>query len=230
MEVIRRCPVCNSEGKEGGCSRCGLTSRKSASVRLMNFEVATDIIPNAYQGHLWQKPEGDDIPLKFQQFDSSLEQTYNKFLKGKIPQFSMFIAAPPKYGKNDFAYSCMQTSLAQKFTVAPLLSTSDWRRLYKVSQMNPFYKLYGKYQWDKLISLDVVFLFIDHSDDHYDDIPLLKSILDARAAFGLSTFIISDYRINDLVPKWNKDVYTMIYNTATPRDYLRYPIVLHRFE
>lgn len=226
----KRCHYCNDEGKEGGCPRCGLTPRKSVGLKMLNLEVPTEIIPIPYQGHLWEKPEDSDRPLKFQQFDDTLEQVYTKFLKGQIPQFSMFIAAPPKSGKNSFAYSCMQTALAQKFTVAPLLSTSDWRRLYKVSQMNPFYKLYGKYQWDTLISVDVIFIFVDHSDDHNDDIPLLKSILDARAAFGLSTFIISDYKLNDLVPKWNKDVYTMIYNPATPRDYLRYPVVVHRFQ
>lgn len=228
--MVNRCHVCNNEGKEGGCPRCGLTPRKSTGLKLLNFEVPTEIIPMPYQGVLWEKPQTDEkLPMKFQQFDDSLEKVYNQFLKGLIPKFSMFIAAPPKSGKNVFAYSCMQTSIAQRFSVAPLLSTADWRRLYKVSQMNPFYKLYDKYQWDKLVTFDVVFIFIDHSDEHNDDIPLLKSILDTRASFGLSTFIISDYRLNDLVPKWNKEVYMMIYNPSDKRDYLRYPVILHRF-
>lgn len=224
------CHLCGDQGKIGGCSRCGLTPRAATGVKLLNLEVPTDIIPNVYQGVMWEKPNPDGLSNKFKQFDDSLEKVYNMFLSGRIPSFSMFISAPPKSGKNSFAYSCMQTALAQKFSVAPLLSTSDWRRLYRVSQMNPFYKLFGKYQWDTLAAKDVVFLFVDHSDEHNDDIPLLKSIMDTRAAFSLPTFIISDYRINDLVPKWNAKVYTMIYNPDERRDYLRYPVILHRFE
>lgn len=224
------CHLCNGEGKVGGCPRCGLTLRKSIGQKLHRLDVPTDIIPNVYLGNMWEKPEVVTDSLEFKKFDDSLEKVYNKFLMGELPSFSMFIAAPPKSGKTSFAYSCMQTSLAQKFSVAPYLSTADWRRLYKVSQMNPFYKLYGKYQWDDLCTRDVVFLFIDHSDEHNDDIPLLKSLLDSRAAFSRPTFIMSDYRLNDLVPRWNKDAYLMIYNSREKRDYLRYPVVLHRFE
>lgn len=228
---MARCHVCGDEGKEGGCPRCGLTPRKVTNVRLMNLDVPTDIIPNVYQGVIWSPPPSDEkTPKQLKEFDSALQRVCDMFLSGKIPQFSMFIAAPPKSGKNAFAYTCMQTSIAQKFSVAPLLSTSDWRRLLKVSQMNPFYKLYGKYQWDTLISRDVLFMFVDHSDDHRDDIPLLKSIMDARASFNLSTFIISDYKLTELVPNWNSQVYTMIYNADSKRDYLRYPVILHRFE
>ena len=90
--------------------------------------------------------------------------------------------------------------------------------------------MYGKYRWDTLIGTDVVFMFVDHSDDHFDDIPLIKSILDARAAFNLPTFVISDYKLTDLVPKWKSDMYTMIHNPNDKRDYLRYPVVLHRFD
>lgn len=225
-----KCHFCGDKGVQGGCPKCGLTPRASNEMSLLHLDVPTDIIPKVYQGSMWEKPNGDDIPLKFKQFDDALEKIYNKFLAGELPGFSVFLAAPPKSGKNKFAYSCMQTSLTQKFTVAPLLSTADWRRLYKISQMNPFYKLFGKYQWDDLASRDVVFLFVDHSDEHNDDIPLLKSIMDTRASFSLPTFILSDYRLNDLVPAWKKDVYTMIHNPDSNRDYLRYPVVLHRFE
>ena len=95
--------------------------------------------------------------------------------------------------------------------------------------MNPFYKLYGKYKWDDLIALDVLFTFVDHSDERFDEIPLMKSMLDTRAAFGLSTFIISDYKLNDLVPRYDQEAYSSIYNPDDKRDYRRYPVVLHRF-
>lgn len=224
------CHTCNNLGKEGGCPKCGLTPRNEVGNRILKTEIPTDIIPKMYQGVMWEKIENENLPLQFKQFDDALEKVYNSFLQGKIPEYSMFISAPSKSGKNLFAYSCMQTSITNRFSVAPLLSTSDWRRLLKVSQINPFYKLYGRYQWDSLVTYDLVFLFVDHSDDRFDSIPIIKSILDARAAFNLSTFIISDYRLNDLVPKWNSDIYTMIYNSNPKRDHKRYPVVLHRFE
>lgn len=225
-----QCHNCGDKGLPGGCPKCGLTPRAVSKMRLDRVIVPNDIIPVSYQGVSWDSPTKDDDPLKFKKFDASLSKVHDKFLCGEIPAFSMFISTPPKYGKNVFAYSCMQAALANRFSVAPLLSTSDWRRLNKVSQMNPFYKLYGKYQWDTLISVDVVFLSIDHGDDRYDDIPLLKTILDTRAAFNLATFIISDYRLNDLVPKWNSNIYSIIHNDDPQRDMLRYPVVLHRFE
>ena len=227
---MNKCHVCNGEGKPGGCPRCGLTPRGSTDLKLAKVSVPSDIIPVPYQGVAWERVLDETLPIKFKQFDETLEKVYNMFLSGKIPAFSMFIAAPPKSGKNNFAYACMQAALANQLKVAPLLSTSDWRRLYKVSQMNPFYKLYNKYQWDFIANTDVVFLFVDHSDDHNDDIPLLKTILDTRSAFNLPTFIISDYRLNDLVPRWDQESYTMIYTSQPKRDFLRYPIIIHRFE
>lgn len=228
-EQQQRCHVCNNEGKEGGCPRCGKTPRGAAAVKLLNLEIPTELIPTPYQGVIWEKPSPEGLALRFQEFDNSLEKVYNYFLSGRVPAFSMFIGAPPKSDKTKFAYCCMQTALAQRFSVAPLLSTGDWRRLQRVSQMNPFYKLYNKYQWDQLVALDVVFMFVDHSDERFDEIPLLKSVLDARASFGKSTFIISDYKLNELVPRYDKESYSAIYNSSDKRDYLRYPVIIHRF-
>ncbi len=224
------CHACNNLGKEGGCPRCGRTPRTSTIEKLNFNSIDADIIPTVYQGKLWEKPENTEKVLRFKQFDEALEKVYKTFLQGSIPKFSMFIGAPPKTGKNLFAYACMQTALMQKYSVSPLLSTADWRRLQRVSQMNPFYKLFKKYQWDDLIARDVVFLYIEHSDEHNTDIPLLKSIYDTRASFDKSTFVISDYRLNDLVPKWGKDAFSDIYNSDKNRDYLRYPVIIHRFE
>lgn len=228
-EQVTRCHRCNNEGTKEGCPRCGRTLRSAVAVKTLNLEIPTDLIPQPYQGIVWEKPNPEGLPLHIQEFDRSLEKVYNYFLSGRIPSFSLFLGAPPKSDKNKFAYCCMQTSLAQRFSVAPLLSTSDWRRLQKISQMNPFYKLYGKYQWDTLISLDVVFMFVDHSDERFDEIPLMKSVLDSRAAFGLPTFIISDYKLTDLVPRYDKETYSAIYNPSDQRDYLRYPVIIHRF-
>lgn len=223
------CHTCGGIGKEGGCPKCGLTPRKVAAVHTMKLDTPLDLIPTVYQGKLWEHTTEEGAPLGCREFDSNLEKVHSEFLRGKIPAFSLFIGAPPKYGKRAFAYACMQAALVQTYSVAPLLSTSDWRRLYRVSQMNPFYKLYDKYKWDDLVSKDVVFLSVDHSDDRYDVIGLLKDILDTRAAFSKPTFILSDFKLEDLVPRWGSDSYGVIYNADPHSDRMRYPIIIHRF-
>lgn len=223
-----KCVVCGGFGKEGGCPRCGSSPHTFAIEERKKLNVPLDLIPQPYQGLLWEKPESTSS-LVFNDFDDKLERVHKEFLSGRLPKFSMFIASPPKGNKHVFAYSCMQSAVVQQFTIAPLLRTSDWRRLYKISQMNPFYKLYEKYTWDSLIVKDVLFLSVDHSDDRFDVITLLKDILDIRAGFCKPTFIISDYKLNSLVPRWGDSSYGTIYNPDTKRDYYRYPVVLHRF-
>jgi len=228
-KLARVCHTCGGFGREGGCPKCGLTPRTSTVSKVSTMSIPADVIPIPYQGKLWEKPENSEDSLKFQGFDEDLEKVLRMFLEGVIPRFSMFISSPPKYGKHKFAYSCMQTALAQQFSVAPLMLTSDWQRLYKVSQINPMYKMFGKYQWDKLITMDVVFIAVDHSDDRFDVVRLIKDILDARAGFGRPTFFISDYKLEELVPQWGGDIYSMIYNPDSDRDFNRYPVVSQRF-
>lgn len=223
------CHKCNDEGLEGGCPRCGLTPRKASGLKVLHLDIPTEIIPQQYQGLMWDKPAGDDLPMTYRQVDDAMEKIYNKFLSGVLPAYSVFLSAPPKMGKAQFAYACMQTALAQRFSVAPYFSTGDWRRLHKVSQMNPMYKLYNRYRWDGLVSMDVVFLYIDYSEERYTDIPLLKSILDTRASLGKPTFIVSDYKLESLVPRWDSDLFMMIYNPDPKRDFKRYPVLLQRF-
>lgn len=228
-KVVGICHTCGGYGKEGGCPKCGLTPRKTATIKSMNLEVPLDLIPAAYKGKLWEHQTEEGAPLVYRDFDQKLDRVHLEFLNARVPAFSMFIAAPAKYGKRAFAYACMQTALVQSYSVAPLFTTSDWRRLYRVSQMNPFYKLYDKYKWDDLVSRDVVFLSVDHSDDRFDVIGLLKDILDTRSTFSKPTFILSDYKLEELVPRWGDASYNAIYNPDEKRDYMRYPVIIQRF-
>lgn len=229
--VKRICHTCGGLGKEGGCPKCGLTPRKRTEVQTLHLDVPADVIPLPYQGNLWTKPElGENATARMRDFDDKLERVAQEFMSGRIPKFSMFISSPAKYGKHAFAYTCLQTALAQQFTIAPLFTTSDWRRLYRVSQMNPFYKLYDSYKWDDLIKRDVVFITVDHSEDRYDVISLLKDIYDIRSTFSFPTFVISDFRLEELVPRWGAENYSLIYNPDPKRDFNRYPVVLSRFD
>lgn len=224
------CHTCGGLGKKDGCPKCGKTVEGAVLVKTMQLDLAVDVIPLPYQGKLWTPP--DPIPnqsAKWTDFDTKLSRVHNEFLNGRIPKFSLMACAPSKYGKRKFAYSCMQTAAVQGFRVAPLLVASDWRRLYKVSQMNPFYRLYDKYKWDELVAMDIVFVSVDYSEERFDCIDILKNILDTRAGFSKPTFILSDSPLASLSSQWGKDSYNAIYNADPDRDYLRYPVILHRF-
>lgn len=224
-----KCPVCHDEGIEGGCVRCGKEPRVVVKERIGGQLYDSSVIPEHYQGKMWSAPNSEDKEL-YIDFDTKLTKIHDNFMVGRFLNFSLFIATPPKYGKLDFAYSCMQTALSYGYSVAPLLSTSEWRRLYTVSKMNSKFKMYGKFTWDELILCDVLFLTVDHGDDdRYDDIVLLKDIYDIRARRNLPTVVISDFRLESLVPRWKSDSYTLLHNTARDCDRLRYPIILHRF-
>lgn len=226
------CPVCGGMGKDTpdgkGCPRCGLTLRKTVDLNIGSTIMDSSIIPVYYQGQMWKKPTQDNLPLETRKFDESLEKVLDVFLKGKLPTFSMFAGAPPKSGKNLWAYSCMQVALSYRFSVAPFLSTADWYRLDKTSKERPWYKLYNLYTWDNLIQSDVVFIYVEYDDDRYSVIPLLKTVLDARAAFNLSTMIISDYQLTTLVPAWKSRLYSVIHNADPTCNRLRYPVIIHR--
>lgn len=217
------CPMCGGYGVAGGCPRCG--KETGTPIKKGTKAMPTDIIPAFYQGKVWEK----NTELAPASYYESLAKVHTEFQCGRVPAFSLFMASPDNTGKHLFAYSCMQASLSQGYSVAPMLTLSDWRRLYKVSQMNPFYKMYSKYTWDELIGLDVIFMMIDHSEERVDAMSTIKDILDTRANFSKPTFIISDYKLNSLVSRWKRDEYTLVYNPDPDRDLFRYPVVIHGY-
>ena len=225
------CHRCGGHGLEGGCPRCGLTVQQKVMRKVEALGLPLDIIPAHYQGKLWTRiPATEGVPAKFVDFDNKLETIHKIYMDGLLPHYSVFISGPRKTGKMNFAYSCMQLAAAKTIKIAPMLSTSDWRRLYRVSQMDPMYKLYGHYRWDDLISREVVFMRVDHSEDRYDVFGLLKEVFDTRASMGKATMVISDYKLEDLVSRWGSEEYAMIHDSDPDRDLYRYPVILQRFE
>lgn len=224
------CHTCGNKGKEGGCPECGrrLNELRLTELTTMDVTLPVNVIPLQYQGKLWAPTvlsEG-----KLSHIEGSMLKLLEVYQRNKLPKFSLFLGRPAKSNKSLFAYSCLQTAIMAGYSAAPFLSTADWRRLYKASQINPLFKLYNEYRWDTLVQKDVVFLYVDHSDDKYTVISLLKDILDTRAGFNLATIIVSDYELASLVPAWKSDEYSLIYNPDPQRDMLRYPAVLQGFK
>ncbi len=224
-----KCTRCYDKGKLGGCPKCGKDSTESQEQIIFSKEVDTILIPTKYKGVSWTKPEKAENNL-FSNFDNDLEKIHKKFMVGKPIKFSLFLAAPQNYDKLTFAYSCMQASLMHKKVVAPLLSTSDIRRLMRISQISPFFKLYQSWTYDAVMSADILFVTVTHIDDNRNnDIMLLHELYDTRARLDLPTIVISDYALESLVPKWESKIYSVLIGDGKNVDLLRYPRILQRF-
>lgn len=224
------CHTCNGRGLPGdGCPECGAKVNQTIDLRSTSFVINTDIIPSFYQGKTWEKPSYDGTETDLvKEIDDRVAAVQDKFLSGEKPSFSLFISCNEDYGKFIFAYSCMQAALLSGYTVAPLLSTADWKRIHKQSQINPGLKLYGNLRWDELVRRDVVFIYVDHSDDRLSDIWLLKTVLDSRATMGLGTYIISDYHLPTLSSRYNSKEYKALLSSAQKKDLNRFPIIIQR--
>ncbi len=225
-----KCTRCYDLGTPDGCPKCGKLSSSNKNKIVFSSDIDNSIIPTKYQGVVWTRP--DEVKNKlFYDFDSDLDKIHKKFLSGANLKLSLFIAAPQKYDKLTFAYSCMQAGLMNKFRVAPLLSTSDIRRLMCISQISPFFKLYKSWTYDLVMSADILFVTITHIDNNrHDDIMLLHELYDTRARLDLPTIVISDYTLESMVPKWDSKIYSVLVDIGKNADLLRYPRILQRFD
>ena len=221
-----KCPKCYDLGLPGGCPRCGKDRKEIKHLDLSKTETIqnSNIIPSAYKGKVWSYQEHS-------RFFDNLEKIHKSCCSKEGLHFSLYIASNNSLDKMLFAYSCMQGLLLHNKSVSPLLSTSDLRRLMKVSQINPFFKLFGVWQYDSLMNLDVLFVTVSHLEEtRYTDIATLREVLDCRARFGLPTVFLSDYPLESLVPKWDSRQYLTVYNTNPDRDYIRFPVILQEFK
>lgn len=221
--MTKLCIVCGDRGKPGGCPQCHKDSDKIQSIAThgdpLNI-LDLDLIPNPYQHKVWVAGNSP--------FECKLQRIHNIFMDGSYPAYSFFLSAKPLYNKLLFAYSCMQAALARGLRVAPLLSTSDISRLMMTARKNPYYKLFNEYTYDDILYSSILFLTVSHFDNHYDDLLIMREILDVRARANKPTYFISDYPLESLVPSWGSDAYNNLYNVDPDCDRLRYPIIIQQ--
>ena len=165
------CLDCGDYGKPGeeGCPRCHKRSDTPIALdTVQNVDRFIDkceysLVPQQYIGIEWNRSflesEHDELSnnKNFNRFLDSCTKFHESFKNGNPMNKSVYIFAPPRFGKEKLAFSCMQLSLNNGLTVAPYLDTLDLKRLIILGGENPSYRLYGRIDYDKYVVSDVLF-------------------------------------------------------------------------
>lgn len=246
------CFTCGGSGLVGKvCPECGhlekgIKRREEIQLKAKEIKVTENTgefstIPDVYEGVFWQRNrlekdhleklpekfgiEGTGNDRMFEHWVNQLSKLDAIFSTGKIPNKSVYVVAPPGYGKTVFAYSCMQYALASGFSVAPMIDTVELKRLLLLAAENLDYKLYGKFSYDDWVGSDVVWVTVTHTYYRYQAYTALEELINRRARLGLSTFVVSRYSIDTLY-KWDKFGSLDSLKNSESRDGRKYPAVL----
>lgn len=211
------CVKCGNYGMPNGCPRCGKDSNNSIDLETMIdvdkfIEKCDDIeIPHKYVGISWKRSlvevdheEYANIPT-FKRFLENCEKLHNSFVDGNPIANSVYLYSPPRFGKENLVYSCMQYAMNNGLTVAPYLDTIEVKRLLVLGGMNPSYKLYGMVDHDTYVKADVAFVRVTQTSYAKDAYSTLLELVSRRSRLNRPTYIISELTLKELTK--NADPY-----------------------
>lgn len=233
------CYKCGNRGKEGGCPNCGKTPAQAVlDITIPGETIAKTkrykeiLIPEYYLTTIWSKEAfwknhaSQRTETALIRFIDQLEKVLQIFEAGTVPAKSAFIIAPNGYSKCIFAYTCMKLALNRGFTVAPLIDTTDLKRLFVSSTTKNDYRLYHNISMDDYILSDVVFITVVKSHMRYDAYLTVQDLIEKRLRFNKPTFIISEHSLEE-ISQWDAAKNYKNYLKATEGDnQLKYPVVL----
>lgn len=228
-----RCFVCRDEGKPGGCPACGKVlypnGQPAVEVTPELLEEAKCPIPDTYMHRTWDSsilmntfPELQKSRI-FTQYVSQLDKIYNIFASGHLPNQSVMIIAPRRRAKLTFAYCCMKQALSYGYTVAPILDTSELKRLNILSADRYFSKELKEldYTIESIIDADVMFLTVD-IDNFQSSYRTIDTFVNKRARRGKSTFILSRYTVEQISLTDYNDTFDSIIDKTRMQDKQKY--------
>ncbi|WP_304427984.1 hypothetical protein [uncultured Clostridium sp.] len=228
----KECPECN---KIAG----NLDVFNNDERAIQYFVNKTDFleIPKQYTGIQWHKDyiKSDckhlEKDVAFQRFITQIEKFHNIFGEGRIPGRSVLICGSQGMSKQTLAYSCMQLAIQYGFKVAPLLDTTELKRLLIISTENPRYKYCGKIDVDNYITSDVLFVTVAKSSHCKEAYLVLQDIMDKRTRKGLPTFVISRYSLQEMSEFDDKKEFVHLLDARYNKENaLKFPTVLSYFE
>lgn len=204
------CSVCGDYGLPDGCPDCGKTD--SPSIELKEFKKPEkfitrcefNLIPHEYIGIKWDKnyliADHEDLVnnIGFQRFIDQCSKFHQVFENGQIVNMSFYFYAPPGFGKDVLAFSCMQFAQKVGRKVAPFLDTTDVKRLLILGAENPTYKVLGRIDYDSYLSSEVLFVTVTKTTYLKEAYMTLVELLSKRSRLGLPTYILSEYSVEDL--------------------------------
>lgn len=232
------CISCGDYGKDGGCPKCGKDSSTPIDLGTISNvdkfinKCEFSLIPEKYIGIEWQREflesDHDDLcsNISFRRFLDFCTKFHESFKLGIPTNKSTYIFAPPRFGKEWLAFSCMQMALSKGLKVAPYLDTLDLKRLIILGGENPSYKLYGRIDYDKYIVSDVLFVSVTHTRYFKEAYGILVELMTKRSRLGLPTYVISEYSIEELTEGSNKYVSgKWTDSSALGLNEMKYPVV-----
>lgn len=233
------CFKCGDYGMPNGCPKCGKDSNNTIDLESMkNVEEFVNVcedtnIPHKFIGILWQKSiievdhEMYSNNPNFNRFLASCDKLHESFVNGNPLATSVFLFAPPRFGKEHLVYSCMQLASNHGLSVAPYLDTIELKRLLILGGVKPEYKLYGKINYDDYMMSDVVFVKLTQTTYVKDSYSVLLELVSRRSRLNKPTYIISELTLNEVtkyVDSYIGSVWTDVSSVGLNK--LKYPSVI----
>lgn len=233
------CTKCGDYGREGGCPKCGKDSNNTINLETMSkvegFVDACDdsYIPHKFIGVLWNKSlveidqEKYESNPNFKRFIANCEKLHESFVNGNPLASSVYLFAPPRFGKEYLVYSCMQLALNHGLKIAPYLDTIELKRLLILGGENPSYKLYGKIDYDSYMMSDVLFVKVTNTSYLKDSYSVLLELISRRSRLNKPTYVISELTLKELTYKVNPYISNSWSDvSAVGLNKLKYPAVI----
>ncbi len=202
-----QCYRCRDIGIEGGCPDCNKVKEISGNPAVEVTEEVLDQykVPKFYRASKWNsKVLSEAYPelathRTFRDYISQLDKIYESFKSGNIPSQSVFIIAPPRRGKQVFAFSCMQAAINHGYACAPVLDSSEWRRLNLLATERPTSKELKTFgcTLEQVLNADILFLTVD-KDNFSGAYRAIESLIDKRSRRDKPTIVISRYSLEQM--------------------------------
>ncbi|MEG2263481.1 MAG: hypothetical protein RSC68_03815 [Acinetobacter sp.] len=191
----------------GGCPECGKAVEASgkAPVEITSEVMDKYEVPSYYRDIEWDsqvlKNEFPNLTSHrmFNGYCAQLDKIYQIFKSGHIPNQSCLITAPPRRGKQVFAFSCIKQAISHGYKAVPVIDTSEWRRINVMSSEKVFSKTVRDLEFsvEDIVSADIVFLTVD-KDNFQGAYRSIESLVDKRARKDKPTFIISRFTVEQI--------------------------------
>lgn len=228
------CRRCGGSGTYEGCPVCGkIKDQTEKQIVLTETVVESQLIPKEYLGVEWdiQKLIHNHQELvedeHFKRYSSQLKKIHEIFSRGEVPNKSAIILANRGMSKITFAYSCMQLALQYGHKVCRLIDNTQLKRINVLSSDNPnSWILRELPSIEEIETSDVLFLTID-KDNYGTALRTIESIMEKRARYEKSTFIISRYSLDKMSQFEKKNSYYSLMDYTGLNNPRKYPVIIN---
>lgn len=155
-------------------------------------------------------PEKVRKDLTFPIYLKALEKIVYSSSNGMLSSKSLFLAAPPGFGKNHAVYAAMEGAMRYGLTVAPYYDCGELREMIDKQQLKSDY-----------YTADICFVKITSGNVTVQDLQCAKLITERRARRNKPTIITSRMPVNYFT-KMEPSIVELIRKDVSDGDYFRW--------